>query len=352
MKKLIYIPTITFLALLSFTGKAQSVTYEYVKNDPFDTKNFSAAIDPLFIDMNGHNGYAFGWGIRAEHMMGKTLLLNFDSRFGFGTKDYKKSNENTTNYLNMEGGLGLIFSNRTRNQNVPIILSQTTSGNTRTTVSIRGGVPAKVRHIVALRVGIAQYKNTLNYSKIADTLLKFTGTDSTFTYKQAKAGSNNNDFFSYKTDTGKTAPRVTIDQLGAISMTTIYAGLQFRKIVNLIIDVSGYGYRSNIRYTDFYFDVLFAPIMGIRDFRVPVTGGGSTDYKVTYDQTSHFGWRLGWFWRKPKDQGFSAKFEFGSRPGFKAPGNQNVPVNVRNLYGMLTFGLYIPLKLKPIYMGE
>ncbi len=336
MKKNIYSFLIAFLVLNTILVQAQSISYTYEKDDPHDIKNFSFAIDPFFIDVNGHNSYAFGWGLRAEHMIGKRLLANFDMRTGFGTNLYKKSNDNTRNYFNMEGGLGLIFFNKTRTRNVPIILSQTTSGNTRTTVSIKGGVPAKCWLIVALRGGFQQYTNTLDYKNFVDTLLTVGG----MPYKTAK------DSYIFKDSSGTNVKQM--DQVGGIAMTSLYGGLQFRTIRNLIIDVSGYGTRSNIRYSDFYIDVLFAPVIAIRDFKN--TDGKA--YDVKYDKMSHLGWRFGWFWRKPKDQGFSAKLEMGSRPGFKAPSNVNVPVNVKNLYCTLTFGLYIPLKIKPVYDGN
>ena len=239
----------------------------------------------------------------------------------------------------MDGGLGLIFVNRVKTRNVPIILSQSTSGNTRTTVSIRGGVPAKCRLIVALRGGFSQYNNTLKYSGLADSLLSFKGDTASFTLKQAGTA-----VFQGTVD----GQSVQVEQYGGISMVSIYGGFQFRTIRQLLIDVDGYGYRGNIRYSDFFIDVLFAPVIKFRDFRA---ANGDT-YKVDYAQKSNIGWRLGWFWRKPKDQGFSAKFEFGSRPGFKAAANQSIPINKKNLYAQLSFGLYIPLNIKPVYTGE
>lgn len=345
MKKIIYTFSLSLITLLAVNVKAQSVSYTYVKNDPFDIKNFSASIDPLFIDVNGHNGYAFGWGLRAEYMMGKRLLANFDSRIGFGTNLYRKSNVNTKNYFGMDGGLGLVLSNKARTKNVPIILSQSTSGNTRTTMSIRGGVPAKVRLIVALRGGFSQYNNTLDFSKLkTDSLLSFKDAKGEVSYRKAK---DNSDFIFSDTTRGK-ANAVSINQYGGISMVSLYAGFQFRTIRQLLIDVDGYGYRGNIRYSDFFIDVLFAPVVKFRDFK---TGDGR-NYQVSYSESTKLGWRLGWFWRKPKDQGFSAKFEFGSRPGFKAPKNQSVPINTKNLYAVFSFGLYIPLNIKPVYTGE
>lgn len=322
--------------LLSTLAKAQSVTWKVERDDPFDIKNFSFAIDPLFIDMNGHNGYAFGWGLRAEHMMGKRLLANVDMRTGFGTNLYKKSNDNTRNYYTLEGGLGLVFVNRMKVKNVPIILSQSTSGNVRTTRYIKGGVPARCRLIVALRGGFVQYTNSLNYEKMTDSLLTFNGE----TYAKAKARG----IFKDTTRVGAS----DVAQVGGIALTSVYAGLQFRTIRNLLIDVDGWGYRGNIMYSDFYIDVMFAPVIAIKDFQNP----DGTRYDVKYSDLSHLGWRFGWITRKPKDQGFSFKLEVGSRPGFKAPENTNVPLNMRNMYCMMTFGLYIPLKIKPVYTGE
>lgn len=342
MKKLIYKISLSVLALLALDTNAQSVSYSYVRNNPFDIKNLTFAIDPLFVDINGHNGYAFGWGARAEHMMGKTLLANFDMRTGFGTKDYRKSNENTRNYFYMEGGLGLIFVNKARNKNTKVILSSSTSGNYRYTTSIT--VPSKNRLIVALRGGFLQYTNTLNYANLADTLLTFNGV----TYKDAKDDANKKHYVFTDTVNRVNGANVSVPQLGGIAFTSIYGGLQFRKIRDLVIDVDGYGTRGSSVYSDFYIDVMFAPVLAFKDFK----NTNGIKYDVKYTDLSRFGWRLGWFWRKPKDQGFSAKFEFGSRPGFKAPPKTNIPVNKSNLYASITFGLYIPLKIKPVYNGN
>lgn len=339
MKKFIYSLGLSALMFVAVKTSAQSVTYNYIKNNPYDIKNLSFAIDPLFVDFNGHNGYAFGWGARLEHMMGKTLLLNYDMKTGFGTKDYRKSNDNTRNYFNMEGGLGLIFVNKERNVNCKIVLSSSTSGNYRYTKYIT--VPAKSRLLVALRGGFVQYTNTLNYKNLSDSLLTFNGKS----YKEAKAAGS---YVFTDTINKVNGQNAIVDQIGGIAFTSIYGGIQFRTIRDLVLDVDGYGYRSNSRYSDFFIDVMFAPVLSIKDFK----NTDGTKYDVKYTDLSRLGWRLGWFWRKPKDQGFSAKFEFGSRPGFKSPVKTNIPVNKTNLYASLTFGLYIPLKVKPFYNGE
>jgi len=334
MKK-IYTYILALVALNTALTKAQSITYNYVRNDPYNIKNLSFSVDPFFIDVNGHNGYSFGWGARAEAMMGKRLLLNYDIRTGFGTNLYRKSNKNTRNYFAQEAGLGLIFVNKMKIKNLRIVLSESTSGNVKTTTTIGGGVPAKCRLIVALRAGFMTYNNTLDYKNVSDSLLTFNGQ----TYKDLKNIRAND---SITSDPFKGS----VPQIGGISMVSIYGGLQFRKIWDLVVDVSGYGQRSNVRYSDFFIDVMFAPLVHLRDFRNP----NGLRYDVKYGEVSHIGYRLGWVFRKPKDQGFSWKFEFGSRPGFKAPAGKYI--NGRNLYGVITFGLYIPLKIKPIYTGE
>ena len=334
MKK-IYTFICVLVVLNTTFSKAQSISYDYVRNDPFNIKNLTFAIDPFFVDVNGHNSYAFGWGFRVEHMLGKRLLANFDTRIGFGTNLYRKSNTNTRNYFAMEGGLGLILLNKTKIKNLRIVLSESTSGNVKTTTTISGGVPAKCRLIVALRGGFMQYTNSLAYKNLNDSLLTVDGVP----YRTAK---DSRVFI----DSLTSPSNLNIAQVGGVSIVSFYGGFQFRKIWDLVIDVSGYGQRSNVRYSDFYIDVIFAPVVNIRDFR----NTSGQRYDVQYNGITRIGYRVGWFFRKPKDQGFSWKFEIGSRPGFKAPKDKYI--NTKNLYAMLTFGLYIPLKIKPVYNGE
>lgn len=333
MKKILYITVITLFALAGLDVNAQSVTYRVTKDDPYDIKNFSLAIDPLFVDVNGQNGYAFGWGARADYMMGKRLLLNFDVRSGFGTNGYRISNDNTKNYFYMEGAIGLVLSHRTVTRNAPIILSKSSyssGGYTYTsTLSIKGGVPARNRKLFALRAGVYQMNNSLNYKNLYDSLMTFKGAGKEFTYRDSANAS---------------IAKNKIDQWGALSSTAIFGGFNFRTIRQLEVDVDGWGYRENKAYSDFFIDGIFAPILLIRDYK---TENGDK-FNVKYTKANHFGWRAGWVMRKPKDQGFSFKFEFGQRPGLKAIDNKQV-VNFKNWYCMFTYGLYIPLKVKPVY---
>jgi hypothetical protein len=333
MKKILHTIAFIFTLFSINSVHAQSVTWDVLKDDPYDIKNFSFAIDPLFSEISGQNGYSFGWGIRAEYMMGKRLQAGFDMRTAFGTQGYRISNDNTRNFFYTEANVGIILINKLRRRNVPIILSQSTSGNVRTTVSIKGGVPANIRRVTSFRGGIYQMTNSLSYKYLNDSLTTFSGGSSDFKLKDSISNSH------------------FANQYGGFASTAVFGGFNFRRIAQLSIDVDGYGIRNYIRYSDFYIDGIFSPIVLIKDFSTP----SGDSYKVKYDNISYIGWRVGWAWRKPKDQGFSAKFEFGNRPGPKAPvkdAKAAVPVNFNNFYATLTFGLYIPLKIKPVYEGE
>lgn len=329
------------LLFLCLSATSQSVSYKVVKNDPFDIKNFTLAIDPLFFDMNGENGYAVGLGIRSNFLMGKALDINLDVRNGFGTNGYNKADnlENTKNYFYAEGSIGLIFAKKLKTRNVRIVLSSnsyTIGGTTYTnTKYIQGGVPADIRRLFSLRIGASRLTNSINFTKaLDDSLLRFENesTKNTFTKKENTEGLN------FKNE----------DLFGAYTSSTLFIGLNFKTIRQLLIDVDGWGFRSNEKFGDFFIDVLCSPSLMIHDYKSN-NRNSLTTYKMSYEGGKRiFGWRIGFASRRPKNQGFSYKFEFGQRPGYRYINELNSPVNVRNFYAMLTYGIYIPLKIKPI----
>jgi hypothetical protein len=342
MKKTIYTTLFLLAVLLGIELKAQSVSYQVTKDDPYDVKNFTLAIDPLFFDVNGENGYAFGWGARANWLMGKTLDLNFDIRNGFGTHGYDIDNKNTRNYFAMEGSLALTLSHKTHQRNLPIILSSssyTSGGYTYTTTySIKGGVPGTVRSIIAFRAGAYQITNSINLSKtLNDSLLMLRdkGADVKFSYKDSLQA-------------------MSLNQYGGFASTAVFAGFNFKTIKQLIVDVDGWGTRQNAAYSDFFVDCIFSPVIALKNYEhTNKTTGQTTKYDLKYEGGKRaIGWRIGYQVRKPKDQGFSFKWELGQRPGFKADNPGNKSVNLKNWYTMLTYGLYIPLKVKPVAHPE
>lgn len=350
MKKLIY-STIILIAV-SFVSevKAQSVTYRITKDDPYDIKNLTIAVDPLFFDLNGENGFAFGWGARANWLMGKTLDFNFDMRNGFGTNGYNKADKfnNTRNYFYMEGSVGLTLSNKTVSNNVKVILSQSSysSGGYTYTNTKYITVPAETRHMIALRGGMYQMTNSINMNKVFD--------DSLLMFKNKASGKEfslkeNSDTLVFAVDGSGNRE----DFYGGFASTAIFGGFNFKTIRQLVLDVDGYGTRANQVYSDFYIDCIFSPVIALKNYKGVDKKGTEYNYDLKYDGKKRaIGWRAGWYFRKPKDQGFSYRWEFGQRPGFKAYNPSNKSINFRNWYTMLTFGLYIPLKVKPIATEE
>ena len=163
--------------------------------------------------------------------------------------------------------------------------------------------------------------NALNLDKLHDSLLTFEG-DKTFTLKDS-------------TD--------IINQFGGVSSTALFLGFNFKRINNLQINVDGYGRRANKMYMDFFVHLIFAPVMSARNYTL-----NDVSYNVKYEDNKRIGWRMGWSFRKPKAQGFSAKFEFGQRPLLATVSKGKF--NMKNMYMMFTYGIYIPVKLEPIAM--
>jgi len=327
--KAILLSVVVFAAVKT---QAQSISYTVTKNDPYDIKNLTVAIDPFFLDFNGQNGYSFGWGLRADYMMGKSLQFNFDYRQGFGTRGYLISDNNTKNYSYKEGAVALTLSSKVKTKNLRIILSQssyTSGGYTYTTTTyIKGGVPADIRNVIALRGGVYNMTNTQAFENLNDSLLTFESDGVEFSYKDSASVKG-------------------LGKYGAVYSTAIFGGFNFKTIRQLILDVDGYGTRGNVMYRDFFIDFLFSPVLFLKNYKDDVDTPAEVKYNVKYGKSSAIGWRMGWFIRKPKDQGFSMKFEFGQRPGYV-----NTEKRWNSFYGMFTYGLYIPLKVKPIAERE
>src|SRR3954470_7402989 len=124
MKTIIKAILLSVVVFATVKAQAQTVSYTVSKDDAYDIKNFTLAIDPFWMDFNGQNGASFGWGFRADYLMGKALQFNFDYRQGFGTTGYRISDKNTKNYGYKEGGIGLTLSDKAKRKNMRIILSQ------------------------------------------------------------------------------------------------------------------------------------------------------------------------------------------------------------------------------------
>ena len=322
MKKITYILFFLLIAAGSVKVTAQSVTYRITDDDPYDIKNFSLAIDPLFCDINAQNAFSAGWGLRADYLLGKSLQFNFDFRTAYATTGYNPDNENNRNFFYTEGGLGIVLSHKEKRKNVAIVLSSTQSGNTRTTISIAGGVPATIRKMVMFHGGVYSMTNAIKFSNLSDSLTYFENGSDKLMLKDTAISNHT----SGSTENG----------YGGVASQAIFAGFNFKRIVQLYVDVDGWGTRSNRRYTDFFIDGIFSPVLTLKNFTT-----NNKEYKVTSKDKRLFGWRMGWIYRDPYNQGVSLRFEFGQRPDLMLASN----TKMTGFFCMFTWGMYIPLKV-------
>jgi hypothetical protein len=326
MKKLIYLSLLILPAMVELN--AQTVTYKVTKDDPYDIKNLTISVDPLFLDVNGMNGVSAGWGARAEYTGGRKFTASFDFRNGFGTMGFDPDSNNTRNYMAFEGKVGLTLSDKSRATNFRIILEKSSysSGGYTYTTTRYFMCPGTTRSTITFNAGMYNLNNNFKYkngstnedsSTVKDILFEKDG-------KEVRRG----DSLWKAWDLSS--------KYGGFSSISVTAGFTFRKIHNLFVDVDGWGPRSNSILSDFYIDAMFAPVISLKDY----TFGTSGDkWKVKAEGKRAIGWRMGWFIRRPKNQGFSQKFELGQRPGIKTE------KYLTGCYMMYTFGLYIPLKV-------
>jgi hypothetical protein len=322
MKKLLYISLFALSALANLKG--QTVSYRITEDDPHDIKNLTIAVDPMFVDANFQNGYSAGWGLRAEYTYGKKITASFDFRNAFGTNGFDPDSNNTRNYSAFEGKIGYVLSDKSRSTNFRIILSQSSysSGGYTYTSTKSFMCPGTARNSVVFNAGIVQINNNFKYGDSAN--------NAGFTFKSSSR--------TVKTGDSLWKAYNFSNKYGGFSMISLTAGFTFRKIHNLFVDVDGYGPRANSVFSDFYIDFMFAPVMTMKNYKYDRSG---ENFDVKAEKKRAIGWRMGWFIRRPKNQGFSQKFEFGQRPGI------STPKYLQGCYMMYTFGLYIPLKIGP-----
>jgi hypothetical protein len=231
-----------------------------------------------------------------------------------------------------EGKLGITLSDKSRSTNFRIILSKSsyTSGGVTYTSTKYFMCPGTARKAVSFNVGFMNLNNSFN---IGDSAMYADG----FTFK-AKGKDH-----TYKTGAPLTnaldsslSNALDSTHWSGISQVGFSAGFNFRTIHNLFVDVDGWGGRSSVYFMDTYIDFLFSPAISVKNYTNLRT---NLEYDVKPEKRRLMGWRIGWFVRQPKNQGFSQKFEIGQRPGVKGT------KYIQNCYMLYTFGLYIPLKI-------
>lgn len=125
-----------------------------------------------------------------------------------------------------------------------------------------------------------------------------------------------------------------------VSMYTtsaISGGLHWKSIVDVVVSTD-YGTKKVGGMTDFFVDVMLAPLVNFSDINSPNGIVHAMDAKP--ENIKRIGWRAGWVFRHPNKVGICYKFEFGARPGFRS--EDKISFSSERSFLLLTVGLNIP----------
>ncbi|MDZ4758937.1 MAG: hypothetical protein SGJ10_12470 [Bacteroidota bacterium] len=316
MKK-VFLPFL-LLTCLVFAASSQTITYK-VKSDNADPKPASLSLEPFYMDY-WTGDLSMGYSVRAD----VTLLNRFQIK-----ADFRRSYLDIFLNDKLDGrkrtwteiGGALLFVNRTKDANIRVVLSSSTSysGSYKTTYTKSISVPGTVRKQIGLRAGLLNISSPFSASR-----------------NTSNASGETPLYYTMKGDT--TRKSVNVAQMNLIG--TIHAGLDFNKIYDLIIYADGYGRRRAAMYSNFYIDGIFAPVIGLKTVDSALSNNPNYD-GLHSDTYKRFGWRAGWIIRYPRSVFLAYKMEFGGMPGIKTG-------KWSNGYFVMTMGINIPMSIKAL----
>lgn len=304
MKAKLLTTTVFFLVgmALSFIPKnsqAQNIKYTIVADDP-DYKN-------LFIGLNAFDAISYdpntglGFNVFANALVGSKLQLDIDYKKGYSDDNAGGvfAPEGLKKYWALQLGGAYNLSTSYKIRKAKVVLNSQTTGNYVHTKYIM--VPGKFKRIWAIHGGI---QNFYNNCQVDNDIMKVRG-ENDIQYKDA----NGNLKFVFDNVNFETV-NYTMNTFG------IYAGIDFKSIVNLRVQPDGYQLKGNRKLMNFYADALFTPSVSYH--LKPNAKQGfmdGYDINISDNKRSILGWRFGWKAELGKAAGFSFKAEVGQQPG-------------------------------------
>lgn len=330
---------VALMALFMTSAIAQNVRYKIKRDNPEDVKNLIIHLDPLFADVY-FTDLAMGFAARADWMMNRVLDVSmewrrpyFDMNWmdvqefklpseagqGMTNKPYMPKN-GFSQYTYLEPTVRLHFRDKIKESTHRLVLSQSsyTSGNTRTTNTQFINVPGKSRKIASLQGAVCWMDMPVLY----DGFLNGNAADFQLEPK------NGGDAITAQADFGGTMMRTM----------TFIGGLSFQRIDNLKALTDKYGVKYSTGWTNFYFDVMYAPIVNFAD----VVDDQGNEYDVTNSKVNRLGWRVGYALKNTKGTALSMKINMGNRPGFEG----DSPILGPRFFMDFNFGIAIASKVK------
>jgi len=311
MKKLIFILSLFTAASVT----AQKVNYKILSDDPKNVKAFSLSLEPFYADLSGPDIH-LGYSVRADLLLFKRLEVRADYRKAYldingdETKTqyfYPKNDAKQATFG--EAGVSLFLFDNIKKSRTKLVLSSATFGNVRVTNYIM--IPAKKRTMFGVRGGL-------------------------FVNNFAFEVDDNGEFFEVK-DPNDVITDAKDNTISMYTTSVIYGGLHSKSIIDVVAKTD-YGTKKVGAMSDFYIDVLFAPIVNFGDLKSP--DGTVHTIEAKKENVKRIGWRLGWAYRHPNKVALCYKLEMGARPGFRA--SEKITFNSERVFLMMTVGLNIP----------
>ncbi|NUM32585.1 MAG: hypothetical protein HUU47_09725 [Bacteroidetes bacterium] len=327
---------ITLLLLFSsIIANSQRLKYTILKDEPDKIKNATFHIDPFYADAWSTNT-TLGWGLRADLMLKKRIsanvffkkaYLDMNARSHFD-KDLVTPKRGFKKLTYFEPVVSYHLIDKLKKKSVKVVISSSTSysGSYKTTTTKYIMVPGTVRKIRGVRGGFYFLNSAIDMNE-GDAISSWV----------AKKDSSIIKFGGYDNKVHGSPIYNGYTQMNQIAF---FGGITFKSITNLQTKIEGYRKtRGNYSFYDFYFDLMFAPVLSYQDIKFK---DGSV-YNLKNNSNKRTGWRTGLLFKFVNKPYMSYGFELGQRPGFV--GNKKGILNPRTFLN-ITMGISIPYNLK------
>lgn len=298
MKSINYI--LLFSIFLSAQVFGQSVSYKLEKDSPLPF--LKVHVDLLVCDLWSTNFVNTGSGIRADLFLNKRFSLyggikraifldgiEADSDVFLPSKGLK-----TFGYTEINGYFH--FKSKSEKKSIPIEISRSSNGDGRTSTVKYVTVQATSHRFLSLKGGLHNFSTSVplrGFNIVSGDLVKHAT------------------LFSSLSDTN------TINNAATNQRSTFGSiGISRKVVQNIVANSSKYGKLRSKIVSEIYFDIFLGMSTKFDD----VVQDGRT-YSPAFEAVKKGGWRIGW----RKSWGLaSMNMEFGSRPGIKGKGEDQL----------------------------
>ena len=286
---------------------AQSVSYRPIDSDPDKYKPTALSLD--LINFDTYLDASIGYGLKLETVIGGRIMPFINYKHAWTDlsarhiyNSYPMPKNGLHNQTTIDAGGVLFLRSKVKKRHVKIVLHSSSSGGY--TYSKYLMVPSEVKRMLGVGGGIYFSQKAMQFEDDAHSLYRYKSLDGTIDVPIHDVGYTGTDV----------QPAGDAYTPYAMSYTTsIYGGLHIRNVKNTVIQADGYGRRANAKVVDFYFDMMYAPVVAIGNVRD--IDGKEWEMVPQSGALRHLGYKVGYSMRSSKTFGFMYYTEFGKKPG-------------------------------------